>query len=155
MASKRFWALRRSWQDEDRGESGVALIEFGFVAPIFILILMGIVQFGAALFIQNNMVNVARDASRRAATGEFTTTQAESFAAGALVNWGMSYNINVSVVGGSNPGEQGILALISVPMEQAAIINFLGLLDGKTLTAHSVSSNAGRRLCGMCQAWHN
>ena len=121
-----------------RGESGATAIEFALVAPIFIFILMGIMEFGAALFIQNNMVNVARDASRRAATGEFTALQAETFAAGALVDWGIDYTIDVTVPDGTNPADQSVVASITAPMNQATIIDFLGLMAGRTLAAQAV-----------------
>lgn len=121
-----------------RLESGSMAIEFALVAPIFILILTGIMEFGAALFIQNNMVNVARDASRRAATGELTATEAETFAENALVNWGISYTVDVTVPDGSNAADRNVVASITAPMNQASIIDFLGLLEGRTLAAQVV-----------------
>ncbi len=116
-------------------QDGTILVEFALVAPILIVIVMTIVGFGSSLFIHNNMVNVARDASRRAATGEFTTSQAESFARGALVDWGISYSVNVTVPDPNDDAARDVVAVISAPFSQAAIVDILGLLGGRTLTA--------------------
>ena len=120
------------------GTSGVAALEFALVAPIFIFLFIGIVEMGAVMFIQNNMVNVTRDASRRTATGEFTTAQAEIFAADTLVDWGISYEIEVTVPDIGDPTDLSVVASITAPMNEAAIIDFLGLLEGRTLFARAV-----------------
>lgn len=138
------WTLSRARKPRFRrscptlGTSGVAALEFALVAPIFIFLFLGTVEIGAILFIQNNMVNVARDASRRTATGEFTTAQAETFAADTLVDWGISYEIEVTVPDISDPTDLSVVASITAPMNEASIIDFLGLLKGRKLFAQVV-----------------
>ena len=49
---------------------GAIAIEFALVVPILLVILLGIVQFGFAFFIQINMTNAAREGARVLAVGE-------------------------------------------------------------------------------------
>ena len=128
-----FWrkSSRRSVSSLFRHQDGGIVVEFALVAPILILVMTGIIQFGAAMFILNNMENVARDASRRAATGEFSAAQAETYAAGTLVDWGINYNISVTI----DTTTRDVVAVISAPLNEAAIIDYLGILSGRTITA--------------------
>jgi hypothetical protein len=50
------------------GQKGQALAEFALVAPIFFLLVFSVIQFGIIFGAQNNLVNSARDAARKAAT---------------------------------------------------------------------------------------
>ena len=46
---------------------GQALVEFGLVAPLFIMVLTGIITFGIGVFYQQQLTNAAREAARYAA----------------------------------------------------------------------------------------
>ena len=48
---------------------GIA-IEFALVVPVLLIILLGIMQFGFAFFVQINMTNAAREGARQLAVGE-------------------------------------------------------------------------------------
>lgn len=51
-----------------RARDGQALAEFALVAPIFFLLLFGVIQLGLLMASQNGLVNGVRDSARRAAT---------------------------------------------------------------------------------------
>ena len=55
--------LARRWQRQSRGQ---ALVEFAFVLPILILLLVGIFDFGRAVYAFNTVNNAAREGSRLA-----------------------------------------------------------------------------------------
>jgi Flp pilus assembly protein TadG len=55
-----------------REESDAIAIEFAFVLPVLIVLLLGIVQFGYAFWVQINMNNGAREAARELAVGTAT-----------------------------------------------------------------------------------
>ena len=118
------------WRHDQRG---VAALEFAFILPFFLLMVTGIIQFGAVYFLQNNMASVAQDTARRVAVGELTTTTGKSYAEGKLINWGVSYTVNVT-----EPGSD-VVVDISAPMSEAALIDLHSLFDGKTLTAQSTA----------------
>ena len=119
-------------------ESGASLVEFALSAPALLMLLFGIIQFGAAMFVLSDMSNVARDASRRAATGEMTENQAETFAQNQLVNWGISYAVAVTVPDPDDDAARDVLTVITAPLADAIIVDYLGLLGGLTLTASAV-----------------
>jgi Flp pilus assembly pilin Flp len=116
-----------------RDERGSTAIEFAFVLPVFLFMVAGIVQFGAIFFLQNNMSSVAQDTSRRVAVGELTPPEAETYAQGKLVNWGVSYNVDVTEPGGD------VVVDISAPLSEAALIDLHGFFDGATLRAQSTA----------------
>ncbi len=117
--------VRSCW----RSERGVAAIEFALAMPFVLLVLSGIIQFGFVLFLQSHVADVARDTARRAAVGELTQAEAVQFAQDTLLNWGVTYTVDVTF---SDPD---IDVLISLPMSQAAIVDVLGLFQSGTLTA--------------------
>ena len=49
-------------------ESGAAMVEFAFVALILFTLMFGIIDFGRAFFLYNNLTNAARVGARFAAT---------------------------------------------------------------------------------------
>ena len=95
---------------------------------VFITILTGLISFGSLFFIQGSMGDAARDTVRRMATGQLTDGEAETYAQGGLVNWGMTYDVQAI-----NDGTDAKLT-ITVPMSDAALIDFLGIFSG-TLSA--------------------
>ncbi len=121
---------RALWRDRD----GAAAVEFAFILPILLLLFSGIVQFGAIMFLENHMTNVARETSRRVAVGELAQADAASSAQQALVNWGVTYDVSVVTVdvGGGN---QDIAVTISLPMAEAALMDVLGVFQSGNLTA--------------------
>ncbi len=120
--------LRALWRD--RG--GAAAVEFAFILPILLLLFSGIVQFGAIMFLENHMTNVARETSRRIAVGELAQADAKSSAQQALVNWGVDYEVLVATSGGGN---QDITVTISLPMAEAALMDVLGVFQSGNLAA--------------------
>lgn len=47
-----------------RSDSGAAMVEFAIVLPILILFLLGIIDFGRAFFLYNNLTNAVREGAR-------------------------------------------------------------------------------------------
>ncbi len=126
--------IRCLWRDD----SGVAALEFAFIVPILVLMLTGIIQFGAVLFIQHNMGEIARESARRVAVGAMTKTQAEQFVDDHRVNWGATFDVEVTVVPDpTDPTEADVDIVITAPMSEVAFIDILGVFKGRTLRAAS------------------
>jgi hypothetical protein len=113
-------------------EAGAAAVELAFVMPVALLLLMGIIQFGALLFLQNTMVNVANDVARRVSVGDLTTTAGEALAEERLAGWNATFTVNVT-----EPTSNDIQVAISVPLADAAIVDFGHFLDAGDLTAQA------------------
>ncbi len=128
------WA--RKWRDFHawwKDESGVAAIEFGFIATIAVTLFAGMVQFGFVLFIENHMADVARDAARRFAVGESDQSETVQFAQDSLLNWGVTYTVIVTPP--NPPTNNDVDVQVSLPMSSVAIIDMLGLFQSGTLSA--------------------
>ncbi len=65
MPVTRIRSARRRPRNDPRGQ---ALAEFALVAPIFFLLLFGVIQLGLVMASQNGLVDGVRNAARRAAT---------------------------------------------------------------------------------------
>lgn len=107
-----------------KSKDGSISVEMGFATILFTTLLTGVISVGSLFFVQGSMADAARDSVRRVATGEMTTTQAETYAEGKLINWGMTY-----LVTATNDGTDATVR-ITVPMGEAALIDFLGLFTG-------------------------
>ena len=112
---------------------GATALEFAFIAPIFVLMLTGIVQFGGIFFVQNQMASVAQDTARRLAVGDITAAQAPAYAQDRLTNWGVTFNVVAS-----EPGDD-VNIEISAPLAEVALIDVLGLFKDGTLSASSIT----------------
>ena len=112
--------------------AGAAAIEMAFVLPVALLLLMGIIQFGALFFLQNTMVNVANDVARRVSVGDLTTTAGVTLAEERLADWNATFTVNVT-----EPTSNDVQVDISVPLADAALINFGHFFDTGDLTAQA------------------
>lgn len=70
---------RRQRRDLVASEHGVALIEFALVAPVFLMILMGIVAYGGYFWRAHSLQQIANDAARTALPG-LTASEREGLA---------------------------------------------------------------------------
>jgi len=126
---------------------GAAASEFALVLPVFILCLFSIVTFASTLFIENNMVNAAREAVREMAVTEAPFSpgavrcdsqeaaivgSAEYVACTYLTFWGTEFLIDAS---DDCPAEDRATVRITVDASQAALLDIFGFFDGKTLAA--------------------
>ncbi len=57
---------------------GVAAVEFAFIMPAILALLVGIWELGRLIEIQQLMTNAAREGARQAATGQYTNAQVQS-----------------------------------------------------------------------------
>ncbi|MFQ5773022.1 MAG: TadE/TadG family type IV pilus assembly protein [Kiloniellaceae bacterium] len=124
-------ALRGCWRDD----RGVTAVELAFVLPVLLLLLSGIIQFGALMFLQNHMTNIARETARRVAVGELTTAAAVQSAQTSLINWGISYGVVVTEPDPLDPNDTDVVVDITAPMSQAALVDVLGIFQTGTLRA--------------------
>jgi Flp pilus assembly protein TadG len=78
---------RRFQRPADR--RGAATVEFAVVAPVFLLFVVGIVEFGRALMVQQLLTNAAREGARvgvldNSQTGDVTSAVSNYLAGGGV-----------------------------------------------------------------------
>lgn len=118
---------------------GAAVVEFAVIAPLFFLLVFGIVEFGRALMVQQILTNASREGARRAIVEGATDSEVKT-----LVN---DYLTNASISGSTvevSPQALHTVAMgdkvtvtVSVPYASVAWLPswFLG---NNTLTASTV-----------------
>lgn len=139
---RRSGLLKRQNRREDR--SGVAAVEFAVIAPIFFLMVVGILEFGRALMVQQVIVSAARVGARQAVTLNATTagvtTAVTDYADNAAVP-GVSVVVNPS----PNSAAAGdiITVTTSVNFDQVSWLPTPWFLGGNTLTSASSMRKEG------------
>ena len=60
-----------------RSERGQTLVELALAAPLFFMVLIGMIVLGIGVFYQQELTNVAREAARYAGWGAFQVRRSE------------------------------------------------------------------------------
>jgi Flp pilus assembly protein TadG len=132
---------RRQRQPDRRG---VATVEFAIVAPLFFLMILGCIEIGRALMVQQVLVNASRVGAREGATLNGTSakavTAAVNYAAGASVP---GVTAAVSPDPGSAKGGDLITVTLSVDFLSVSWSPTPWFLGGQTLQATSVMRKEG------------
>ena len=101
---------------------GAYIVEFAFVAPIFFMLVLGIIEFGRGLMVTQLLTNAARNGCRKAIVGNTTSSAIQTSVTNELSSEGItSNNLNVSVT----PAVTS-----STPTGTAITINITGLTTG-------------------------
>ena len=108
-------------------------LEFAILAPILLLMLTGIVQYGSIYVLQNNMQNVAREVSIRLATGDLTLDGGRAWAVERLPRHVDAYGVVTA------RNDDMFDVMITAPMGQAVPIDPLGFFQTGTLTARATA----------------
>ena len=136
---------------------GAAMVEMALVLPIFLMLILGIIEFGRAMMIANLVTNAAREGARMAVLDGSTNTEVnnavETFLQSAIGASVTAADIDVTITvtaaaGNPDPGNNVANAvardLISVRVELP--FNKVALIPGNYL--------AGRQLAGQSAMRH-
>lgn len=129
---KRFVGLVGAAQ---RCRAGTAAIEFAFVGPLLIALMMGIFEFGLILFVQNSSQDAARYVARQLATNRIVASDAASTALPQLPTWvNSSAKVTVTQTTPGTPNTNQFTVDIAIPASSASPTNFFSSIYGsKTL----------------------
>jgi Flp pilus assembly protein TadG len=118
--------------------------EFAIVAPVFFLMVVGFLEFGRALMVQQVLINASRVGARQAITTSATTAEVESVVS--------SYTAGLAVPGveitvSPNPATAApgstITVTTSVDFADVSWMSSPWFLGDKTLTANSQMRKEG------------
>ncbi len=116
------------------------MVEFAVVAPLLILLVIGIIEFGRLLMVQQILTNASREGARRAVVENVTVGEVEDVVRDYAAACSLSgVNVTVSpdpltLVGFGDP----VTVTVSVPYSQVAWLPSSWFLSGGTATASSV-----------------
>ncbi|RCS54241.1 pilus assembly protein [Bremerella cremea] len=119
--------------------SGAAVVEFAIVAPLFILLIFGMIEYGRMVMVQQVITNASREGARRAVLDGATTSTAvaavNEFLDTAAVNSG-SVEVIVSPDPPENAGYGGAVTVtVSVPFSKVSWLPSPMYLGSTTLVA--------------------
>jgi Flp pilus assembly protein TadG len=119
---------------------GAAAVEFAFVAPLFFLLVLGMVEFGRMVMVQQIITNGSREGARIAVLDGTTTAEVtaavENYLASAAVT-GATVTVTPNPPNTAGFGEPVTVA-VSVPFGQVSWLPSPMFLSGKTLSATTV-----------------
>jgi Flp pilus assembly protein TadG len=115
--------------------SGVAAVEFALVAPIFFLLVFGLIEFGRMMMVQQSLTNAAREGSRVAILpttkdGAAVEERMRDYLQSVLAN-AASGEVRVIVPGNLNTVTSGATLTVSVEVDYLDVswvpLGYLGL----------------------------
>lgn len=129
--------LCRSYRKNRRG---AAVVEFAIIAPIFILLLFGIIEFGRMVMVQQLLTNASREGARKAILDGATTAEVTMIVQDYLNNSSIQ---NASVTVAPDPPSDAafgdpVTVSVSVPFSQVSWLPSPMYLGGTTLSASTV-----------------
>ena len=126
------------------GRRGVAAVEFAIVAPIFFMLVIGMIEIGRATMVQQVLVNASRVGARKAVT----TTSTQQGVIDEVTNYANSVGVHgVSVTCTPNPATAAagtaITVNTSVAYSNVSWLRVSRFMNGRTLAASSVMRKEG------------
>jgi Flp pilus assembly protein TadG len=119
---------------------GAAVVEFAVVAPVFITLVFGMIEYGRMVMVQQMLTNASREGARVGVLDGATTAECQSAVTTYLSNAGVS---GTTVTVTPNPPSSAgygapVTVTVTVPFSQVSWLPTPMFLSGKTLTATSV-----------------
>ncbi len=132
--------MRRHISDKRSARRGAALVEFAVIVPLFFTLVIGIIEFGRIMMVQEILVNAARTAARQVILNGSTLTGVESTTATYMSGSGISgYTLNVTPNPSASPAPGSGTAMavtVSVPWSSITWSGTYPInLTGTTLTS--------------------
>ena len=130
----------RAGRQRRKQRRGAALVEFAVVSPLLFLLILGTVEFGRMVMVEQILTNASREGARRAILEQSTASEVESAVADYLVGASIS-GATVAVspeslksVGFGDP----VAVTVSVPFSQVGWLPAPWFLGETNLSAQSV-----------------
>ena len=122
-----------------RQRRGTAVVEFALVAPLFFLLVMGMIEYGRMVMVQQILTNASREGARRAVLDGITTanvqTSVNTYLSGAKITGAtVTVTSNAPV---APDYANSMTVVVSIPFSQVSWLPSPMYLGGKTLSASS------------------
>ncbi|MHC4400368.1 MAG: TadE/TadG family type IV pilus assembly protein [Planctomycetota bacterium] len=123
-----------------RNRRGAAAVEFAIVAPVFFLLVFGMIEFGRMVMVQQVITNGSREGARLAVLDGTTTGEVVTAVAGYLESSAVAgASVSVSPDPPSTAGfGEPVSVVVSIPFDQVSWLPSPMFLGGRTLTATTV-----------------
>jgi Flp pilus assembly protein TadG len=124
---------------------GTSAVEFAFIAPVFFMLVIGMVEFGRAMMVQQALTNAARQGARLATLD--STNNSSNPTSTSLVTTEVNQALSAANISGASTvispslpavAGQDISVTVSVPYTSVTWVPSPWFLGGATLTANCV-----------------
>jgi Flp pilus assembly protein TadG len=132
--------LEKHCRSYRRNRRAAAAVEFAIVAPVFFLLILGMIEYGRMVMVQQVITNASREGARQAVLDGATTAEVTTVVNSYLTSGSIS---GATVTVTPNPptnAEFGdpVTVTVSIPFSQVSWLPSPMYLGGKTLTATTV-----------------
>jgi len=122
-----------------RKRLGAAVVEFAVVAPVFFLLVFGMLEFGRMVMVQQVLTNASREGARAAvldgATASSVTNQVTSYLANSSISGSnLTVTVDPSPPNSAAAGE-AVTVTISIPFRQVSWLPTPMFIGSKQMTA--------------------
>ena len=136
ISNRRGFTLERVCRICRKYRRGAAVVEFAFVAPLFVMLVFGMVEFGRLVMVQQLLTNASREGARLGVLSDTTSTDVQTKVVSYLSS--SSITIATSDVSVSYPDSgEAVAVTVSVPFNQVSWLPSPMFLGGYTLSAGS------------------
>lgn len=124
-----------------RKQRGAAAVEFAIVAPIFILLLFGMIEYGRMVMVQQMLTNATREGARRAVLDGTSVQNVKDTVKDYLTSGNITVNDSEITVS-PDPSAAGfgdpVTVSLSVPFSRVSWLPSPMYLQGASMAASSV-----------------
>ena len=121
---------------------GAAAVEFAVVAPLFFLLVFGMVEFGRMVMIQQVITNASREGARKAVLDGATSSNVKSSVVTYMSNGGVTIATSNVTVNPTDPSTatagSPVTVTVSVPFSQVSWLPSPMFLGSRQMTASTV-----------------
>jgi len=123
-----------------RKRRGAAVVEFAVVAPVFFLLVFGMIEYGRMVMVQQVITNASREGARTAVLDGATTAEVESTIESYLQSAGISgATVTVTPNPPSNAGfGEPVTVTVEVGFDEVSWLPSPMFLGGQSLVAQTV-----------------
>jgi Flp pilus assembly protein TadG len=135
-STRRIFTLEKVCRICRRYRRGAAVVEFAFVAPLFVMLVFGMIEFGRLVMVQQLLTNATREGARLGVLSETTDTDVKTKVVSYLGSSSITIATSNVIVSYPDSGE-AVAVTVSVPFNQVSWLPSPMFLSGYTLSAGS------------------
>jgi Flp pilus assembly protein TadG len=137
--------LEKHCRSYRRNRRAAAVVEFAVVAPVYFLLVLGMIEYGRMVMVQQVITNASREGARQAVldgatNGKIATIVDDYLASGSIR--GATVAVTPNPPANAEFGDP-VTVTVSVPFSQVSWLPSPMYLGGKTLTATTVMRREG------------
>lgn len=123
-----------------RSRRGAAVVEFAIIAPLFFLLVLGIIEFSRMLMVKEVLINAARGGAREAILAGATDTNVQTTITSYMSAAGISgFSWSVSPDESTSPGSGTAMTItVTEPCATVSWTGFMNWFSGQSLSASVV-----------------